>query len=73
MKYGDSAVKLARVASGMSQEKAALVVGVSLPTYASRERLPRSFSVGDLLELKKSFNAQGQEIVDEFIQEIFLA
>lgn len=52
MNYGDSAVKLARVASGKSQEKTAAVLNISLPTYAARERLPRSFSVEDLVEQK---------------------
>ena len=72
MNYGDSAVKLARVASGKSQEKTAAVLNISLPTYAARERLPRSFSVEDLVVLKNSFNDQGKEIIDDFIKEIFL-
>ncbi len=72
MKYGDSAVKLARVASGMSQEKAANVLGISLPTYASRERVPLSFSIDDMQELMKSFNDQGQLIIRDFISDIFL-
>ncbi len=72
MIYGDSAVKLARVASGMSQGEAAGVLGISLPTYAAREKVPRSFSIEDLQDLKFAFNEQGKSIICDYIEEIFL-
>lgn len=72
MSYGDAAVKLARVASGKSQEKAAAVIGVSLPTYAAREKVPRSFSIEELEDLQKSSSDEGKQIIWEFVREIFL-
>ena len=46
---GNQAVKLARVASGMNQSQAAELLDISLPTYAAREKLPRSFTVMSLM------------------------
>lgn len=66
-----SSVKLARVASGKSQSDAASVIGVSLPTYAAREKVPGAFTIEELADLARSFNAQGKAIIRDFVSSIF--
>lgn len=67
MKETANAIKLARVASGMSQNEAASVLGVSVPTYAAREKAPASFTVDEIKDLNDSFNEQGKQLVKEFV------
>lgn len=69
----NKAIKAARVASGLTQEQAAKIIQVSVPTYAARERLPKSFAVEELQELYENFNDQGKSIIASFIEEIFLS
>lgn len=73
MGAGDKSIKLARVASGMNQSQAAELLEVSLPTYAARERLPRSFTVDELKTLFDNFADEGKAIISGFISDIFLS
>lgn len=68
----NTAIKAARVASGLTQEQAAKIIQVSIPTYAAREKLPKSFAVEELQELYENFNDQGKSIIGSFIEQIFL-
>ncbi len=69
---GNQAVKLARVASGMNQSQAAELLDISLPTYAAREKLPRSFTVDELNVLLNGFSDEGKVLIRAFIRDIFL-
>ncbi len=73
MGTGDKSVKLARVASGMNQKQAAELLEISLPTYAARERLPRSFTIDELKTLFDNFADEGKSILKGFITDIFLS
>lgn len=68
----NQAVKLARIASGLSQTQAANLLDVSLPTYAARERLPMSFTVDELKNLLDGFSDEGKALIRGFISDIFL-
>ena len=69
---GNQAVKLARVASGMNQSQAAELLDISLPTYAAREKLPRSFTVDELNVLLNGFSDEGKVLIRGFVRDIFL-
>lgn len=64
-------VKAARVASGITQEKAASIIGVSTPTYIAREKVPKAFTIDELSRLYESFNDEAKGIIDSFIDKIF--
>lgn len=65
-------MKAARVASGMTQESAAKLLDVSLPTYIAREKVPTAFTLDELRRLYRAFNRDGKKIMAEFIGDIFL-
>ncbi len=68
----DRTVRAARTASGLTQENAALILGMSNPTYSAREKLPKAFTIDELEDLFNSFNESGRKIIQDFISEIFL-
>lgn len=70
---GDSKlVKAARVASGMTQANAACLLGVSLPTYIAREKVPMAFTLDEIAQLYDAFTEDGKKIVLDFVHDIFL-
>lgn len=66
-------VKLARIASGLSQTQAAGLLDISIPTYAAREKLPMSFTVDEMKILMDGFSVDGKALIRAFITDIFLA
>ena len=65
-------VKAARVASGMTQQQAAELLDVSLPTYIAREKVPTAFTLDKLARLYSAFSVDGRKVLAEFVQGIFL-
>lgn len=65
-------IRAARTASSLTQEDAAKIIGVSVPTYCAREKLPKSFSVDEIEDLFAAFDGSGKKIVQDFMREIFL-
>mgnify|MGYP003374291734 CR=1 FL=1 len=65
-------VKAARVASGMTQQQAAELLDVSLPTYIAREKVPTAFTLDEVARLYGAFSADGKKVLIEFVQGIFL-
>ena len=65
-------VKAARVASGMTQQQAADLLDVSLPTYIAREKVPTAFTLGEIVRLYSAFSSDGRKVLVEFLQGIFL-
>lgn len=72
MPDSNKVVRAARVSSGLSQEQAAEIICVSTPTYAARERLPKSFTLDELEDLFIKFDSNGKKLIQEFLGEIFL-
>lgn len=64
-------VKAARVASGMTQQQAADLLDVSLPTYIAREKVPTSFMLDEIVRLYSAFSTDGRKVLVEFLQGIF--
>lgn len=62
----------ARRASGLSQDNAASICGVSRPTYALREGNPAEFRLGDLAVLYRAMNKPGRKLLREGIMSLFL-
>ena len=65
-------VKAARVASGMTQQQAADLLDVSLPTYIAREKVPTAFTLDEIVRLYSAFSSDGRKVLVEFVQGIFL-
>lgn len=72
MSDSNTAIKAARLISGKTQEQAASAICVSQPTYAARERLPKSFSIDELEDLFNVFSPDGKKLIQDFVREIFL-
>lgn len=68
----DKSIRAARVICGLTQEQAAEILGVSPPTYISREKSPKSFTVDELEDLFVKFDPAGKKIIQEFVRDIFL-
>ena len=66
------AIRAARVISGLTQEQAADILGVSPPTYISREKAPKAFTIDELEDLFVKFDDEGKRIVQNFVRDIFL-
>lgn len=66
-------IKAARVASGFTQEQAAIVIDVSAPTYIAREKVPGAFTIDELGKLYGAFNVDGKRIIERYIRDIFLS
>ena len=66
------AIRAARVVSGLTQEQAADVLGVSPPTYISREKSPKAFTIDELEDLFVKFDDEGKRLVQNFVRDIFL-
>lgn len=62
----------ARRASGLTQDNAASICGVSRPTYALREGNPAEFRLGDLAVLYRAMNKPGRKLLREGIMSLFL-
>lgn len=56
---------LYRVKNRLSQEKAAKVIGVKRKTYAKREKSPKTFTVGDAINLAKEYGVSVSELIGE--------
>ena len=66
------AIMAARVISGLTQEQAADILGVSTPTYISREKAPKAFTIDELEDLFVKFDEEGKRLVQNFVRDIFL-
>ena len=66
------AIKAGRVSSGYTQVQAADIIGVSQPTYAAREQLPKAFTIDELEDLFEVFDADGKRLIQKFVSDIFL-
>ena len=66
------AIKAGRVSSGLTQVQAAEIIGVSQPTYAAREQLPKAFTIDELEDLFEAFDVDGKRLIQKFIDNIFL-
>ena len=66
------AIRAARVISGLTQEQAADILGVSRPTYISREKAPKAFTIDELEDLFVKFDEEGKRLVQNFVRDIFL-
>ena len=62
----------ARRASGISQEEAATICGISRPTYAIRESHPEDYKLSDLVCLYEKMNVSGKRLLRDKIDSLFL-
>lgn len=62
---------IARKASGMSFEQAALHAGIARQTYALRESDPEEFRLGELVGVFGALNSAGKRIMREAIDSLF--
>ncbi len=72
MEFNDGIFAAARRASGMTQETAASICGVSRPTYNLREGSPAEFHLGDLVALYSRMDGPGRKLLREGICSLFL-
>lgn len=63
----------ARRASGISQEKAASICGISRPTYSLRESNPGEYRLSDLVGLYEQMNEPGRKLLRDAVGSLFLA
>ena len=68
----DNEFTAARRASGITQENAAKLCGLSRPTYCLRESNPEEFRLSELRNLYGHMNARGRLLLKEGIKSLFL-
>ncbi|MDO4536612.1 MAG: helix-turn-helix transcriptional regulator [Coriobacteriales bacterium] len=66
-----SVLGLARLASGLTREDAAHITGMSIEDYCYAETHPFTLSVGELQALCHEFNADGKQIILEWVGGFF--
>ncbi|MBR3326676.1 MAG: hypothetical protein IKG69_07075 [Atopobiaceae bacterium] len=72
MKIDSEGFESARRASGISQEKAASICGISRQTYAVREADPGAYRLADLVGLYEHMNEPGRKLLRDAVGSLFL-
>ena len=65
-----SKLEKARRASGMSLDAAAALIGVSKPTYTSRERNPLLMTFGELFTVVSEMDSDSKQIAEGVFDEV---
>lgn len=63
-------IQKARRASGMTQEAAAAIIGVSIPTYIRKEKEPDRFTLREMCLLYQEMDDDAQDYMSRVLEDV---